>query len=162
MSDWRNRNMSNQASANPQKPHFEVVIPGDYFCDIIFTGVQGLPEVGKEVYTDDVNVVIGGTLNSVLALRRLGVNIGWMGALGTDFFSHLIEHSLRDEGLDLTLVERLDHALRRVTVALSYPHDRAFITYCEPSDASFEGWFKLLDRATFNHLHLPGLTVDKR
>jgi sugar/nucleoside kinase (ribokinase family) len=141
---------------------FDVLVPGDYFCDLIFTGLPGFPALGAEMYTDNLAVVPGGVLNTVVALRRLGVNVGWIGAVGNDVFSHYVMHTIEAEGLDTSLLMHTGEALQRVTVALSYPEDRAFITHIDPSPGLTELTLKALEQVTCKHLHLPGLCVDPR
>jgi sugar/nucleoside kinase (ribokinase family) len=144
------------------KPHYDILIPGNYFCDIIFTGLPAFPALGKEIYTQDVSVEPGGVMNSVIALRRLGVNVGWIGSLGSDFFSRFALERAITEGVDLSLMRRDEGALRRVTVSLSFPNDRAFITYVDPVRDVVAMSLEALERATFTHLHFTGLTIDER
>jgi sugar/nucleoside kinase (ribokinase family) len=142
------------------KPHFDILIPGSYFCDIIFTGLPGFPALGTELYCDDIAVVTGGVLNSVIALQRLGLKVGWSATIGSDFFSRFALEQIEAEGVDTSLLTRLPGKLRRVTVALSYPQDRAFVTYVDPSPDRSELALDALDRATFRHLHFTSLLTD--
>src|SRR5215468_9174312 len=144
------------------KLHYDILIPGDYFCDVIFTGLRTFPALGQEIYTQDVKVVPGGPLNNVVALRRLGVNVGWASDLGNDFFSRFIGHYIQSEGIDPALINHINQPLRRVTVALSYPADRAFITRCDPGRDVVDMATEAIKKATFKHLHFSGLVVEHR
>ena len=139
---------------------FDIVIPGHYFCDVIFTHMRDFPLLGTEIYSEGVKVVPGGgALNTATGLRRLGVNVGWVGVLGTDFFSQYVKGYIQQEKLDTSLVEQLDTPLERVTVALSYPSDRAFITYAQKPPDIIAMVRTALKKANFKHLHFPSLTV---
>jgi sugar/nucleoside kinase (ribokinase family) len=144
------------------KPHYDVIVPGDYFCDIIFTGLPGFPALGQEIYSQDVAIVPGGTMNVVVALRRLGVNVGWLGSVGNDFFSRFALEQAQAEGLDLSLLHHYDARQRRVTVSLSYPGDRAFVSYADDSLSDVDMVLGTLERVTCKHLHFGGLAVDER
>lgn len=141
---------------------FDVLIPGNYFCDVIFTGIPGFPALGTELYTRDLTVVPGGVLNSVVGLRRLGINVGWLGTLGNDFFSRYITEQVAAEGLDMSLITQVDAPLRRVTVSLSYSTDRAFVTYIDPAPDVIEQLENCLDDTDLRLLHFSGLHVDER
>jgi sugar/nucleoside kinase (ribokinase family) len=71
-------------------------------------------------------------------------------------------HTIEAEGLDTSLLMHTGESLQRVTVALSYPEDRAFITHIDPSPGLTELTLRALEQVTCKHLHLPGLCVDPR
>lgn len=141
-------------------PDFDILIPGPYFCDFIFTGMTDFPTLGTEIYSQGVSVVAGGgALNTSVALHRLGVHVGWISILGNDFFSRFVDSYVQTEGLDTSLVKRLDSPLERVTVALSYPADRAFVTYAETPPDIFVLLKYILQKAHPRHIHFAGLDV---
>ena len=142
--------------------HYDILIPGDYFCDVIFTGFPEFPQLGKEVYTQDLNVVAGGTFNTVMGLTQLNVSVGWIAALGNDFFSTYIEGLAHQKGIDTSLLMRLDQPLKRVTVALSYPEDRAFVSYVDPAPDLITMIYQQLDTIQPKIIHFPGLYIDQR
>jgi sugar/nucleoside kinase (ribokinase family) len=140
----------------------DILLPGNYFCDLIFTGLPQFPELGREVYTDKLTVTVGGALNTVVALRRMGVEVGWIGQVGNDFFSRFVLETMEQEGVDGRLITRLDKSFQRATVALSYPHERAFISYIDPAPTPVEMVFEWLDRVRFHHLHFTSFQTHPR
>lgn len=116
-------------------PRYDVLLFGDYFLDLIFTGLPAMPELGKEIFGADFEMIPGGAFNSALAMQRLGLRVGWAADFGTDDFSRWVADRARAAGLDTSLFIWHDRPLRRVTVALSYPEDRAFVTYVDPGPA---------------------------
>jgi sugar/nucleoside kinase (ribokinase family) len=142
--------------------HFDILIPGNYFCDLIFSGLPKFPEMGAEIYTSDLTVVLGGVMNTVIALRRLGVQVGWVGALGNDFFSRYVLEQTAVEGLDISLVSRRASSFQRVTVALSDLQDRAFVTYIDPESDVVGMLLEVWKTVECTHLHFNRLIVDER
>jgi sugar/nucleoside kinase (ribokinase family) len=141
---------------------FDIIIPGHYFCDLIFTGLDHFPALGTEIFGQGVAVTTGGgALNTSIALRRLGVNVGWAGVLGNDFFSQYVDNALQKEGLSDTLLTRLDAPLSRVTVALSYPDNRAFVTYADTPPDLIDLARKALAKTTCKHIHFAGLVISE-
>lgn len=141
---------------------YDVLVPGNYFCDLIFTGLEQFPALGTEVYTQGLTVTVGGVMNTVIALQRLGTRVGWVGQIGNDFFSAFVAQQARQEGVDLSLIQTLAQPFQRVTVAMSYPHERAFLTYVDGAPNSIDMALGALDQVTFRHLHFTGLQTDVR
>ena len=141
---------------------FDVLIPDHYFCDIIFTDIPAFPALGTELFSGGVNVIPGGVMNTLIALQRLGIRAGWLGTLGNDFFSSYVKTIAEKEGVDLSLIDFIDTSFKRVTVALSYTADRAFVTYQDPDIDLIAPLFELMNDPPFKHLHFAGLMLDER
>jgi hypothetical protein len=113
-------------------PRYDVIVVGDYFVDLIFNGLPQFPELGKEIVGSGFEMLPGGAYNAALAMHRLGLGVGWAADFGDDDFSRFALERARAEGLDDSLFVRHPRPLRRITAALSFPGDRAFITYVDP------------------------------
>ncbi|NLG70604.1 MAG: carbohydrate kinase family protein [Chloroflexi bacterium] len=110
---------------------YDVLLHGTYFCDLIFTGLPEMPSLGKEIYSTGFEIVPGGTFSAAQALTRLGLRTGWPCDFGSDFFSQYVLAEAQRSGLDTSLFRIHDGPVRRVTVSLSFPHDRSFVTYID-------------------------------
>lgn len=141
---------------------YDILIPGNYFCDLIFTGVPRFPMLGSEIYAQGLTVTAGGVLNTVIALRRLECHVGWTGLVGNDLFSQFVLELIEREGVDRSLLRVVDEPFQRVTVSISYPHDRAMLTYVDPAPTPVQLAFDVLDRVQFHHLHFTGFQLDSR
>lgn len=135
---------------------FDLLVVGDYCLDLIFTGLPGMPEMGREIVASGFEMIPGGSYNTAVAAHRLGMRVAWACDTGTDAFSRFVLDQMVKEGLDLSLVVHHKRSLRNITVALSFPHDRAFIAYYDPGPAVPAG-FRALAKASARALYLPGL-----
>ena len=112
------------------------------------------------MYTKKLTIVPGGCLNTITALRRLGVHVGWMGVLGSDPFSRVVDDWVAQEGIDRAWLTTRAEPYQRVTVSLSYPEDRAFITYVDPPTDLLDGVRAAITAGECDHLHFGGLMVN--
>lgn len=135
---------------------YDVIVVGDYCLDLIFTGLPRFPELGLEVVGTGFAMTPGGAYNSAAALHRLGLKVGWAADFGDDDFSRFILEHAAQEGLDDSLFVRHKRPLRFVTVAASYPQDRAFIAYYDPGP-TVSAAMKALARASTRVLYVPAL-----
>ena len=118
-----------------EKSRSEVFIIGDYFCDLVFSGLPELPRLGHEVYSRDFHLMPGGVYNSAVALHRLGIDIIWPCNFGSDPFSQYVQTQALKEGVDGQYFSDLDHASLHITTAFSFAEERAFLTYSDAYDA---------------------------
>jgi sugar/nucleoside kinase (ribokinase family) len=111
-------------------PHdYDVILPGGYFCDLIFTGLPELPRLGADLFGTGFDMVPGACFYTVQALHRLGLRIGWDCDFGDDFYSRFVLEAAAREGLDDSLFRLHQQPLRRVSVSFSFAHNRGFISY---------------------------------
>jgi sugar/nucleoside kinase (ribokinase family) len=118
----------------PDPGEVDVLVVGKYFCDLVYSGLQGLPLIGEEIWADACSVVPGGTYITAAALHRLGVSLAWSTRFGSDPFSRFVLDSARNEGLDETAFTVVDRPLRNISVALSFGAERSFVSYADPDD----------------------------
>jgi sugar/nucleoside kinase (ribokinase family) len=110
----------------------DVLMLGDYFCDLIFTGLPEPPRLGTDLYSHSFDMLPGGAYIMTTALHRLGVRVRWMAKIGNDLFSQFVFAEAQREGLDASLFRFYEHPLRILSVSFSFTHDRGFISYADP------------------------------
>src|SRR4030065_1949915 len=111
---------------------YDVIVIASYSVDLIFSGMPEFPQLGKDVVSTDFRMTPGEAFISVVSMHRLGIKVGWAADFGNDDFSRFALNCARQEGLDETLFVIHDRPYQRISVAASYPEDRAFITYYDP------------------------------
>ncbi|HEX7973782.1 MAG TPA: PfkB family carbohydrate kinase [Anaerolineales bacterium] len=134
---------------------YDVLVIGDYSLDLIFTGLAGLPQLGGEMVGSGFEMLPGESYNCAVSLHRLGVKVGWAGDFGDDEFSRFAIQRSRDEGLDQSLFVFHQRPYRRISVAASFPEDRAFITYYDP-EPRLPAALKALASVSARALYVPG------
>ncbi len=107
---------------------YDILVYGPLFCDVIFTDLPEMPALGREVFAGDLTIAIGGSAIVAGWLHKLGARVGLIAELGSDPLSQVARRLLDELGLDRTLIREHPDPLPQVTVALSFPQDRAFIT----------------------------------
>jgi sugar/nucleoside kinase (ribokinase family) len=109
----------------------DVLLVGDYCCDLIFTGLPIMPSLGTEVYSTGFDMMPGGSFITALALHRLGLRTGWACDFGNDIFSRFVLELARQRGMDSSLFRLHDRPIRNISVSMSFPQDRAFVSYID-------------------------------
>ena len=118
--------MTNRPSAT-----VEVMVVGEYFCDLIFSGLEAPPRLGAELFADGLTVRPGGCYNMALALTRLGISTVWATDFGTDLFSRLVLEQASGDGLDPRAFRSVTHSVQRISAAFSHGSERGFISFSE-------------------------------
>ncbi|TFH42303.1 MAG: carbohydrate kinase family protein [Lysobacterales bacterium] len=114
-------------------PDCEVLLFGDYTCDIIITGLREIPRLGADIFGETMEIVPGGAYNSTVALHRLGVKSRWAARLGNDLFSRFLLEEAHREDIDTSLFEQYPVPFRNMSVSFSFSHERGFISHTDPA-----------------------------
>jgi sugar/nucleoside kinase (ribokinase family) len=105
-------------------PRVDVLTVGEAFDDLIFGGLPRLPRAGEELRVPQFTTSAGGgVIITAVACARLGLRARALTAISTTR-----ARALRTEPLVVTNLIRADEQAA-LTVALSIPGDRAFVTY---------------------------------
>ncbi len=140
---------------------YEVVTVGDTYFDVIFTGLEDDPTLGREVFSQNLSACGGGIFNTAAALSRLSVKVALCTEVGSDPFSQFLLEAYKKEGIDSGLFVKHRGDYKFVTVAFSRSNDRGFLSYAEGGGkrrSSTRFHPDLLARAKgAKLLHLPGV-----
>jgi sugar/nucleoside kinase (ribokinase family) len=111
---------------------YDILTFNAYFFDLIVTGLTEVPRLGMDLFGEAMAVRAGGTFNTVRAMHRLGLKVGWVCDFGNDLFSQFVLSEIRQEAIDTSLFRMHDHPVRSFSLAFSFAHDRGFISYIDP------------------------------
>lgn len=102
----------------------KLLCAGEAFEDLIFVGLDHLPEPGEEVKTDRFTATIGGgAVITAVKAARLGMRTQLISALSDNAVARLTK-----EKVAVTNLKRPNEP-HAITAALSTEGDRAFVTY---------------------------------
>lgn len=135
---------------------YDVVVAGDYSLDLIFARLEAFPSLGVEVVSRSFGLVPGAAYNPVVAMHRLGLRVGWAADFGNDDFSRQALDFARREGLDEALFVHHQRPLRKITVALTFPEDRAFVAYYDP-DPRVPAAIRRMAKIRTRLVYIPGM-----
>ncbi len=136
------------------------LVIGDLNVDVIVSGAPQLPVLGHEIPCDDVQTVMGGAA-SIFACRlaQLGGGVDILGKLGDDVYGGIALENLKSSGVGTSKVKVLDGFRTGVTISLTYPKNRALVTY-------MKGFEKLTGSdvdpkifAGYDHLHISSIYI---
>lgn len=134
---------------------YDVLVYGPLFCDLIFTDLPDMPQLGTEIFAGNFTLTVGGSAIVAAGLQKLGARVGLIADIGNDPISRLVVSLLDDLDIDRRLIREHPHPLTQLTVALSFPQDRAFITRFEKPEQKVDLAAILRDYPA-RHLHLCG------
>ena len=127
----------------------DLITAGEAFDDFVFHGLARLPRPGEEIKTDRLaRSPGGGAVITAVAASRLGLRCAMLGGLSREAARLLDKEGVRVRNL------RQPGEPIALTVALSTPRDRAFVTFNGMNDRLPGRIRQELDRVRARHVHL--------
>ena len=130
-------------------PRVDLLTAGEAFQDLIFVGLPHMPRHGEELKTAQfVSTIGGGAVITATAAARLGLTTAVISALSREAAGWL-----RREDVAVVNLKRADEA-HAVTVSLSTPRDRSFVTFNGVNDRLEARLPAAIARQRARHVHL--------
>ncbi|MBP2551610.1 sugar/nucleoside kinase (ribokinase family) [Neorhizobium galegae] len=102
---------------------------GRVYCDLIFTGLDEMPVLGRELFAGGMDIAAGGGAFIAAAhVAHLGRKAALVARLGTDALSVGVRDEIERTGVDLRFADYAADAGPQVTVAAVVGQERAFLT----------------------------------
>ncbi|HTG26668.1 MAG TPA: carbohydrate kinase family protein [Methylomirabilota bacterium] len=108
----------------------EVIVVGDLFADLVMSGFPSWPpRAGEELFAERFcREIGGGAAITACGLAKLGAKVGVVGVVGETDGQWLVE-GLETRGVNTAAIHRSSREPTAVTVSISSPTDRTFLTY---------------------------------
>lgn len=145
--------------------HGGVLVVGNVYCDLIFSGLEEPPALGEEVRTDGFTLTVGGgAFITAVGLARLRLRTALRAYVGDDALGSMQLRAMRSARLDTSQVVRHPSLGAGLSVAFSTSRDRGFITYpgCTRSTGDLVEALEEEDLGGFRHVHFAGMPAPFR
>lgn len=128
-----------------------VLVAGELNADLVMTGLPSLPILGRELVGKGFRMTLGSS-SAITAVRlaTLGLPVDLVGWVGDDEMGGYVVQQLAAFGVGTQHIRTITGATTGVTLVLTYPLDRAMLTY--------PGVMAEFDGREINHDLLSGYT----
>jgi len=141
----------------------KILVVGELNVDLIVSGLTTFPSLGREILASGLRMVLGSSSAICAAgLARLGAKVDFLGRVGIDYYGDFVIDQLQRLGVGTDRVIRDSIVRTGVTISLTYPEDRALITYlgCISHLRAEDVNVSILRR--YRHLHVGSYFLQKR
>jgi sugar/nucleoside kinase (ribokinase family) len=108
----------------------KILVAGELNVDLIMSGLPSLPVLGQELIGTGFQMAMGSSSAITAArLAALGAQVDFVGQVGSDDLGRFVLRELGKFGVGTGSIEIVPDASTDVTIALTYEHDRALLTY---------------------------------
>lgn len=139
-----------------------ILVIGELNVDLIVSGLPSLPVLGQELLCDDFQMALGSS-SAICAswLAALGAAVDFWGKVGRDPYGEFVVSELDHRGISTDGVIRDPSIRTGVTVSLTYPQDRAMLTYLGSIAALRLDDLGLDLLARYDHLHSASIFLQQ-
>jgi sugar/nucleoside kinase (ribokinase family) len=107
-----------------------ILVAGELNADLVMTGLPSLPVLGRELTSTGFRITLGSSSAITAArLAALGAPTDFVGRMGGDDLGRFVLRELQGFGVGTAHIQIVPEAQTDVTIALTYAHDRALLTY---------------------------------
>jgi sugar/nucleoside kinase (ribokinase family) len=138
----------------------KVLCVGRIYCDLVFSGLDKIPSAGEEVYAENIGIHAGGGAYITAAyLAAAGRATGLCAVYPAGPFGAAIKAEIAGAGIELThCTNAAPGSDPQLTVAISLPADRAFLTK-RSGPAIPDSIAAAMADPTLKHLHIAELAT---
>lgn len=139
------------------------LVIGDLNVDVIISGMTEFPELGREILCKDIKTLLGGSA-SIFACRlaQLGGKVDIIGKVGRDENGKIVLNTLKSNGVGIDKVIVDENIKTGVTVSLTYPENKALITFLGSIGALDPSDFQLNVLGEYDHLHVSSIYLQPK
>ena len=141
---------------------YDILVVGELNVDLILDDIAAPPQLGKEIFAERMHLVLGSS-SAIFAsnVASLGARTAFVGKVGQDDFGRFVMSRLEEKQIDTSYILQDEHLTTGASVILSYPEERAIVTYKGAMDELVHGDVagEALSRA--RHLHLSSYYLQK-
>lgn len=112
-----------------EERQLDVLVVGDLFIELVMSGFPSWPQSGEEAFAESFcREVGGGAAITACGLAKLGARVGIFGSVGKED-GHWVLNKLTALGIATSTIHLDDREPTALTVSVSGPSDRAYLTY---------------------------------
>jgi len=139
------------------------LVIGDLNVDVIISGMTEFPELGREILCKDIKTLLGGSA-SIFACRlaQLGGKVDIIGKVGRDENGKIVLNTLKSNGVGIDKVIVDENIKTGVTVSLTYPENKALITFLGSIGTLGPSDFQLDILGEYDHLHVSSIYLQPK
>ncbi|MFH0796235.1 MAG: sugar kinase [Candidatus Omnitrophota bacterium] len=141
-----------------------VLCAGIAVADVVVRPVRSLPEEGKLLLVDEIELHNGGcAVNTAIGLARLGIRAGVVGRVGEDGFGKFLKERLDSEGVS-TAGLRMSAGERTsaTAVMVSPAGERSFLHFLGANQNFCAGDFETKIFKDYRIIHLAGILLTPK